>query len=130
MANLAALVGENCTVDQKLSKNTKILLIDCASQMLTLAVESWIDAKPELCNSIDTVQKVAVELRTVKNSAKRNELTLLAATGPFETRWSEKFEMLRRFFRNEEHIRQIEKVENDMLSTFQLRRLKSTMKDF
>ena len=51
------------------------------------------------------------KLKNLKNAAKLRDLTHLGAVLPNETRWSGKYEMLRRFFRIEENIKYIEELD-------------------
>lgn len=130
LTNVVALIGDNCSVNKKLSSLVDIPLIGCASHKLNLAIEQWIGREKGLSDSLQVVHNLMVKLRTIKNAAKLRELTHLGATGPIETRWSGKFEMLRRYFRIEEHIKALEDFDGDVPSRSQIRILQEAMTHF
>lgn len=99
MSNVVPMVGDNCSVIQKLSTIKFIPLVVSASHKRNLAVDNCINETPGLSNALDSVDHLMSKLRTLKNSSKLRSLTHLGATEPLETRWSAKFDMLRRVFR-------------------------------
>ena len=88
-------------MNRKISSNTSIPLIECASHKFNLAVELWIESQKDLADALKALRELMVQLRTVKNSARLRELTHLGAILPNETRWTGKFEMVKRFLRIE-----------------------------
>jgi len=97
--NVVAIIGDNCRVNSKTAKELGIPLIGCASHKFALAVNAWIAAQPGLDAALDKVNKVMVKLRTIKNAAALRLATQLCAVPANKTRWSSKFEMLKRYLR-------------------------------
>lgn len=112
LSNVIAFIGDNCSVNKSLSTISEIPLIGCASHKFNLAVEQWIESHQETNRALKVIHDLMIQLRTLKNAAKLREMTHLGAIAPNETRWTSKFEMLRRFFRIEEQVQIIDEVED------------------
>jgi hypothetical protein len=60
------LIGDNCSTNKKNLENTGIPLIGCASHRFNLAVNSWLEERPEY----EQVLELMVQLRQSKNAAR------------------------------------------------------------
>lgn len=87
-------------------------MIGCSRDWLNLAFQQWIDDNTDVTNALNTVHEIRTQLRPIKNAARLRELNHLGATSPMETRWMGIFEIVRRYFRIKESIRQIEDLES------------------
>ena len=76
-----------------MAKKCRFYLVGCSSRRLNLAVEKYLDGY-SLC--LDSVRKVMVFLGTDKARASLRKNTLLSPILENATRWSSKFEMLKR----------------------------------
>ena len=110
-ANVVCLIGDNCSVNQKLSSISLLPLVGCVSHKFNLAVESWIESQPELKDGMKCVHDLMLRLRTIKNAARLRQFTHLRALLNNETRWTSKYEMLKRFFRIEDNVRKMEDLD-------------------
>lgn len=128
--DVVGIVGDSCSVNQKLSANTNIALFGCTSHKLSLAIKKSITQDPELTAALDALQSLLYKLTTAKNLAKIRSLTHLGPTRPIETRWTRKFEMVHRYSRIKEHVRPLEELEKGMLTSEHHRKLKYAMKKF
>lgn len=93
-------------------------------------MERWIDEQEELPDALKTVRDLMSQLRTIKNAAKLRELGKLGALLPNETRWTGKFDMVRRFFKIEQHTRNIKNLDSYLPSPSHRRALDSCVKHF
>ena len=62
MDNVVVLIGDNCSTNKKISNNTGIPLIGCASHRFNLAVNSWLEERPEYEQVLDAIHKLMVQL--------------------------------------------------------------------
>lgn len=97
--NIVCLVGDNCSVNQSMSKILKVPLIGCGSHKFNLAIRKWISNQPGLEDIIQKVALVMKKASTLKVSAQLRKLTSLHTVKANDTRWSSTFEMCARFFR-------------------------------
>ena len=107
LSNIVALVGDNCSTNCKISNDTGIPLIGCASHRFNLAVNHWIDTNAPYGDALSTVHELMTKLQTLKNAARLCDLTDLCAVKPNETRWSGKYEMVARYFRIADEVQMI-----------------------
>ena len=129
-SNVVCFVGDNCAVNMKLSTITDIPIIGCNSHKLNLAIEAWIEAQEGLPGALKKLRELMSQLNTIKNSARLRQLTRLGSVLPNETRWTGKFEMVRRYFRIEKNIQMIHEVDNYMPTPSQRRSLESALGHF
>jgi hypothetical protein len=97
--NIVCLVGDNCSVNQSMSKILKVPLIGCGSHKFNLAIRKWISNQPGIEDIIQKVALVMKKASTLKVSAQLRRLTSLHTVKANDTRWSSTFEMCARFFR-------------------------------
>ena len=98
-ANIVCFVGDNCSVNQSMSKILKVPLIGCGSHKFNLAVRKWISNQPQLEDIIQRIAGVMKKASTLKVSAQLRKLTTLRPVKENDTRWSSTFFMIERFFR-------------------------------
>lgn len=130
LGDVVCLVGDNCSVNQRLSNLCGIPLIGCYSHKFNLAVEHWIKLQPGLDDALETMRKLMKQLRTLKNSARLRNLTHLGALLPNETRWTGNFDMVQRYFRIEEFVKSIPEMDSFLPSVAMRRKLHSAVSDF
>src|SRR3954468_6892249 len=61
--NVACLIGDNCSVNQSLTKKSKCYLVGCPSHRLNLGVQNFLRNYSDI---IDSVRAVMIALRTIK----------------------------------------------------------------
>jgi len=110
--DVLALIGDHHSVNGRMSKDLKIPAVGCAAHRFNLAINYWLERKPEYEDVIERVHVVMTKLRTLKNAAKLHDLTDLCAIKYNKTRWSSKHDMLVRYLRIESKIKQIKEVED------------------
>ncbi len=76
-ANVVYLVGDNCNVNQCMSRLLKVPLLGCGSHKFNLAVRKWISNQPQLEKRISKVATVMKKASTLKVSAQLRKLTSL-----------------------------------------------------
>ena len=103
-SNVACIIGDNCSVNQSLAKKCRCYLVGCASHRLNLAVQKYLGG---FSYCLDSVRKFMVFLRTVKARAALRKKTLLSPILDNATRWSSKFEMLKRYTQLKAHVEEI-----------------------
>lgn len=96
--NIVCLIGDNCTVNQSMSKILKAPLVGCGSHKFNLAVRKWISNQPQLEKIIRCIANVMKKASTLKVSALLRKLTTLRTVRENDTRWSSTFMMVERFF--------------------------------
>ena len=99
LENIVCLVGDNCSVNQSMSRILKVPLLGCGSHKFNLAVRKWITNQPHLVKIIATVAGVMKKASTLKASAELRKLTKLHTVKENDTRWSSTFAMIERFIR-------------------------------
>ena len=60
--NVVVLIGDNCSTNKKVADDTGIPLIGCASHRFNLAVNSWLEERPEYEQVLDAIHKLMVQL--------------------------------------------------------------------
>jgi hypothetical protein len=123
LGNVVAFIGDNCSTNKKISNDTGIPLVGCASHRFNLAVCKWLSDKPEYCSVLDTIHSLMTELRKLKNAARLRALTDLSPVVNNVTRWSSKYEMLSRYLRIENEVKKISEVQDYIPSSRQRRDL-------
>jgi hypothetical protein len=98
-ASIVCFVGDNCGVNQSMSKILKVPLIGCGSHKFNLAVQKWISNRPQLEDIIQRIAGVMKKASTLKVSAQLRKLTTLCPVKENDTRWLSTFYMIERFFR-------------------------------
>ncbi|KAG4052697.1 hypothetical protein PC123_g12128 [Phytophthora cactorum] len=102
------LVADNCSTNQRIATLPELPLVCCASHRYNLAINRYLAAyEPEL-----TAQnQLMVKLRHCNNAAELSKFTDLKPIKRNVTRWSSTFEMVRRYKRIRDSIRQVEAVD-------------------
>ena len=108
LQNVVAFISDNCAVNQRLSSITSIPLIDCVAHKLNLALEAWCVSYVGLSDALKKLWELMSKLRRIKIAANLRELTHLGAVLPNETRCTWKYEMVKRFFRIEKSVSEVE----------------------
>ena len=121
--NVVVLIGDNCSTNKKIADDTAIPLIGCASHRFNLAVNSWLEERPEYEQVLDAIHKLMVQLRQLKNAARLRALTDLCAIKHSVTRWSSKYDMAQRYIKIEAAAKGIPQVEDLILTPRQRRTL-------
>lgn len=127
LTNVVAFIGDNCSTNRKISNDCDIPLIGCASHRFNLAVNKWLDTECGFQGVLDDIHKLMIELRKLKNAAKLRSLTDLCAVKNNETRWSSKYDMAKRYLRIESKVKEIEAVEELVLTPSKRRLLDELM---
>lgn len=112
LTNVVAFISDNCAVNQRLSCIASVPLIGCSAHKFNLAVEAWCVESTGLVDALKCIRELMSKLRTLKSAAKLRELTHLGAILPNETRWTGKYQMVKRFFRLETAVSQIEDLDS------------------
>jgi hypothetical protein len=107
-SNLACVIGDNCAVNQSFARQSNCYSVGCSSHRLNLGVQKFLNDYSQL---IESVREVIISLRTIKNRAALQKKTRLVPVLDNATRWSSKFEMLKRYTLLQEHIEDIVPVE-------------------
>ena len=109
MIDIIYLVGDNCSVNKKLSRNLGIPLVDCNSHKLNLAVQMYLGLnfaddnvaaakanKSQLSHRtlIKLLSTLMSKLKTIKGKAQLHEYTEFVAIKPNETRWNGNYRMV------------------------------------
>jgi hypothetical protein len=102
--DIVYLIGNNCSVNQGMSKILKAPLIGCGSHKFNLAVRQWISNQPQLKEIIQRIAIVMKKASTLKVSAHLRKLTTLKTIRENDTRWSSTFMMVKRFFRIQQEL--------------------------
>ena len=76
-ANVLCLVGDNCGVNQSMSRMLKVPLIGCGAHKFNLAICKWISNQPQLEGTIQCVANAMKKASTLKVSAQLWKLTKL-----------------------------------------------------
>ncbi|ETN17673.1 hypothetical protein PPTG_05418 [Phytophthora nicotianae INRA-310] len=87
--------------------NLSVPLIGCASNRCNLAVNSYLE---EHKTTVEAVSALMAALRTVNNRAALREHTPLAPLMPHATRWSSTYDMVARYVRIRDEIKQVDAV--------------------
>lgn len=111
LKNVVAIISDNCAVNQCLACLASISLIGCVAHKLNLAVEVWCVEFTGLVDALTCLRELMAKLRTLKSAAKLRELTHLGAVLLNQTRWTGKYEMVKRFFRIESTLTKIEDLD-------------------
>jgi hypothetical protein len=90
---VVAYIGDNCGTNQKISNDTKIPLIGCASHRFNLAINTWLENNAEFTSILEAIHELMIPLRQLKNEARLRSLTDLCPVKDNVTRWSYKYEM-------------------------------------
>lgn len=94
LENVMFFCGDNCSVNLKLSDDTGIPIIGCASHRLSLAVKEFLVAHE---NVLSKINQLMGKLKNLKMAARLREKTPLKAKKRNLTRWSSTFEMVKRY---------------------------------
>ena len=76
-ANVLCLVGDNCGVNQSMSRMLKVPLIGYGAHKFNLAICKWISNQPQLEGTIQCVANAMKKASTLKVSAQLCKLTKL-----------------------------------------------------
>lgn len=117
LANVCALIGDNCNTNKAVASLSGIPLIGCHSHLLNLAVKRIFfgngDNENEHENEnmkmlIQKVVELVKTLKTTKGAAFLRQYTDLKAIKKNETRWTSTYEMLERYVRLLPYLSQIQ----------------------
>lgn len=125
--NVVAFIGDNCATNRKISNETNIPLIGCASHRFNLAIHAWLKENEEFSTTLEAIHDLMIQLRQLKNSARLRSLTDLCPVIDNITRWSSKYEMAKRYIRIEAEVKEIEELDDYVLSTRSRRILDTLM---
>jgi hypothetical protein len=107
-SNISCIIGDNCAVNQSLATKCSCYLIGCASHRLNLGCQKFLSGYSAI---IASVRDVMISLRKIKNRAALKSLTHLSPILDNATRWSSKFQMLKRYLDLVEYIEGIVPVD-------------------
>ncbi|KAG6599843.1 Phosphoenolpyruvate carboxykinase [Phytophthora cinnamomi] len=105
---VAFLVGDNCATNRRIATLMELPLVGCASHRYNLAVNRYLAAYE---SELAAVNSLMVQLRHVNNAAELAKYTDLKPVKRNVTRWSSTFEMVRRYKKIRDSIRQVDAVE-------------------
>jgi hypothetical protein len=113
--NCIFLAGDNTEVNPALARTLNLDFIGCHSHTLNLAVKKKLFQLPALKQLIEKVHKMMMKLCTLKRRALLKSKTKLAPKFENATRWTSTFEMLNRYVRIIESVRELfsDDVEDD-----------------
>jgi hypothetical protein len=89
------LVGDNASVNKKLSDLLGVPFVGCASHRFNLACQKYLEPHEVVLKQINSLMGV---LRNIKQAGKLRKKTHLEPVKRNVTRWSSTFEMVTRFF--------------------------------
>ncbi|KAF0715571.1 hypothetical protein AaE_011302, partial [Aphanomyces astaci] len=95
------VIGDNCSVNQRMAGLLNVPLIGCVSHRFNLAVQRMME---EHKNLSDRIHCVMLRARSVKNRSVLHLLTPLAPKLRNDTRWSSTYAMVARFFEIKDHL--------------------------
>lgn len=110
LQNVSFFVGDNCSVNRKLSRDTgnscifqniEIPLVGCASHRLNLAVKEYLEPYEPQLSKVDNLMK---KLKTIKYAALLEKKTELRPVSRNVTRWSSTYNMLKRYFEIKDYL--------------------------
>lgn len=101
LTNVVFFCADNCSVNTKLSNDTGIPLVGCASHRLNLAIQKYLGKHDALLTKIDQLMK---KLQTIKFAARLREHTHLSAVRRNTTRWSSTFAMVERYLKLKDNL--------------------------
>lgn len=116
MSSVIALIGDNCNVNQSVSNKLNIPLIGCSSHRLQLPVN---DVLREHKTILKQVHVLMVKLRTPLISAKLRRVTHLKPKLRNDTRWSSKYQMIKKHVELCGHVNELGSEEVDDLVLMQ-----------
>ncbi|RHY02571.1 hypothetical protein DYB25_011635 [Aphanomyces astaci] len=101
------VIGDNCSVNQRMAGLLNVPLVGCVSLRFNLAVQRMMEEHKSLLDRIHCVMLPTVsccELHSVKNRSALRLLTPLAPKLRNDTRWSSTYAMVARFFEIKDHL--------------------------
>eukprot|EP00171_Calliarthron_tuberculosum_P004916 IDg4916t1 len=126
-SNVVALVGDNCSVNKKVSRISNTPLVGCASHRFNLAV---MDIVKEHQTLVDKVRSLMVVLRKLIAGAKLRAQTHLKPRLCCPTRWGSYLKMLQRYIELRPFLSDIDlvSVDNKMPSARENRKIEDVLK--
>ena len=79
LENVGVLIGDNCATNKRVSKDTGIPFIGCASHQFNLAVNNWIKEQSHFDTVLEQIHNVMVQLCKLKHAARLRKLNSLCA---------------------------------------------------
>lgn len=108
-----AIIADNAAVNKKLASLLRIPDVACKSHLLNLQAERMVKQNTNMNEVIESVHKTLAGFRnSYKNRAVLSEYTELAPLVRNETRWSGKYDELKRFLRIHAELREAFLSEN------------------
>jgi hypothetical protein len=105
LENISVLIGDNCSVNRKISQLMQKPFVGCASHRLNLAANLFLKPYQKL---LDKIEALMVRLRTLKKAAILREKTSLKPKLLCATRWSGVFCMIERYLKLYEFLDQLD----------------------
>ncbi len=110
--NVACLIGDNCATNRKIADLMGVPLIGCYSHRLNLAADDFLENATISEGTVEVEAKIIVnkvslimkELKTLKNSDHLRVLTDLKPIRENDTRWTSRYEMMRRYVKIKDEI--------------------------
>eukprot|EP00644_Phytophthora_capsici_P007261 jgi/Phyca11/112478/e_gw1.22.353.1 len=123
-ANIAYIVGDNCSVNGVIADQLQVPVVGCASHRLNLAVNLLLSGDEKL---ITKIQKLMYKIKnSLVVSAKLRRKTLLRPVPKQVTRWSSTFAMVNRYFELKEFIS--DDIEEELADLMPTRREEKELK--
>ncbi|RHY59394.1 hypothetical protein DYB38_014064 [Aphanomyces astaci] len=95
------VIGDNCSVNQRMAGLLNVPLVGCVSHRFNLAVQRMME---EHKNLLDRIHCVMLRARSVKNRSALRLLTPLAPQLRNDTRWSSTYAIVASFFEIKDHL--------------------------
>lgn len=99
--NLLFLVADNAPENPKIARELGIGFIGCYFHRFNLVVEDYLS---EFSNDFDKTRQIMIKASSLKIAGTLRQHTELRPIINNQTRWSSKYEMLKRYFKLEEHF--------------------------
>jgi hypothetical protein len=93
------LIGDNAAVNTKTAELCKKPHIGCKNHKLNLEVKEMMKNDIRLSETIESVQRLMLSLKTIKNAAVLDAYTNFRPTLYVKTRWSGKFKILQKLLK-------------------------------
>lgn len=105
LVNVAFIVADNTNVNPCLASLMETNFIGCLSHKLNLAVNYFLEICPKYQRLVDKIHAITQKLRSSANVAARLKLVAnRCVVCPNITRWTSKFEMIKRYIELEENL--------------------------
>ena len=119
---LVCMIGDNCSVNQAISRKWRIPLVGCASHRFNLSMKKWIALQPDLLGALESLAKLMGKASNLKAAALLCETTLenhgksYAAMKNNQTRWSSYLDMTKRYMKIKHDLAKVDELDPYALS--------------